>query len=127
MNSLLFVFLAAVPVADAVVEHWDSPIIILGKLAVIVGLVVLNAFFVACEFSIVKVRGSQLDALEDEGNAKAAFAKHVRGGFDAFRAVTQLGVTLASLALGWICDECLARILQPAFAVVGVHSHVVGS
>src|SRR3954467_9562404 len=127
MNFLSFDFLADVSLADTVVEHWDSPIIILGKLAVIVGLVVLNAFFVACEFSIVKVRGSQLDALEDEGNAKATFAKHVRGHLDAYLSATQLGVTLASLALGWIGEEFLARILQPAFAVVGVHSHVVVS
>jgi CBS domain containing-hemolysin-like protein len=125
MNSLLFVFVAAVPLADAVVERWDSPIIILGKLAVIVGLVVLNAFFVASEFAIVKVRGSQLDALEDEGNTRAAFAKHVRGHLDAYLSATQLGITLASLALGWVGEQFLAQLLEPAFILANIHSHAV--
>jgi magnesium and cobalt exporter, CNNM family len=127
MNFLLPVFLAATPLAEAIADHWDPPLVLLAKIAIILGLVVLNAFFVACEFAIVKVRGSQLDALEDEGNVKATFAKQVRGHLDAYLSATQLGVTLASLALGWIGEEFLARILQPAFAVVGVHSHVVVS
>ena len=127
MNFLLSPFLAATPLAEAIADHWDSPVVVLGKIAVIIGLVVLNAFFVACEFAIVKVRGSQLDALEDEGNTKATFAKHVRGHLDAYLSATQLGVTLASLALGWVGEEFLARMLQPAFALVGVHSHTLVS
>src|ERR1051325_3704442 len=127
MNFLLSVFLAGAPLAEAIVDHWDSPLLLLGKIAVIIGLVVLNAFFVACEFAIVKVRGSQLDALEDEGNVKATFAKHVRSHLDAYLSATQLGVTLASLALGWIGEEFLTRILQPAFGIVGVHSHTLVS
>src|SRR6476646_1190288 len=127
MNSFLLVFLAATPLAEAIADHWDSPIVLLGKIAVIIALVVLNAFFVACEFAIVKVRASQLDALEDEGNARATFAKHVRAHLDSYLSSTQLGVTLASLALGWVGEEFLARILQPAFSVVGVHSHAIVS
>src|SRR4051812_37601310 len=127
MNFLFSPFLAATPLAEAIADHWDPAMVLVGKIAIIVGLVILNAFFVACEFAIVKVRGSQLDALEDEGNVKATFAKHVRGHLDAYLSATQLGVTLASLALGWIGEEFLARILQPAFAVAGVHSHVVVS
>jgi CBS domain containing-hemolysin-like protein len=127
MNSLLYPFLALAPVADAVVEHWDSPVIILGKLAVILGLVVLNAFFVASEFAIVKVRNSQLDALEDEGNVRAVFAKHVRGHLDAYLSATQLGITLASLALGWIGEQFLAHMLEPAFLLANVHSHALVS
>jgi CBS domain containing-hemolysin-like protein len=111
MNSFCFPFLAFAPLADAIADHWDSPIIILGKLAVIFGLVVLNAFFVASEFAIVKVRSSQLDALEDEGNVRAVFAKHVRGHLDAYLSATQLGITLASLALGWIGEQFLAHLL----------------
>ncbi len=127
MNSLLFPFLALAPLADAVAEHWDSPVIILGKLAVILALVVLNAFFVASEFAIVKVRNSQLDALEDEGNVKAVFAKHVRGHLDAYLSATQLGITLASLALGWIGEQFLAHMLEPAFLLMNVHSHALVS
>jgi CBS domain containing-hemolysin-like protein len=127
MNSLFFPFLAVAPLADAVSEYWDSPVIILGKLAVILGLVALNAFFVASEFAIVKVRNSQLDALEDEGNVKAVFAKHVRGHLDAYLSATQLGITLASLALGWIGEQFLAHMLEPAFLLMNVHSHALVS
>jgi len=127
MNSLLFPFLALAPLADAVAEHWDSPVTILAKLAVILGLVVLNAFFVASEFAIVKVRNSQLDALEDEGNLKAVFAKHVRGHLDAYLSATQLGITLASLALGWIGEQFLAHMIEPAFLLMNVHSHALVS
>jgi CBS domain containing-hemolysin-like protein len=124
---LFFPFLALAPLADAVAEHWDSPVIILGKLAAILGLVLLNAFFVATEFAIVKVRSSQLDALEDEGNVKAVFAKHVRGHLDAYLSATQLGITLASLALGWIGEQFLAHMLEPAFLLANVHSHALVS
>src|SRR3982075_387476 len=127
MNSLLFPFLALAPLADAVAEHWDSPVIILGKLAVILGLVALNAFFVASEFAIVKVRNSQLDALEDEGNLRAVFARHIRGHLDAYLSATQLGITLASLALGWIGEQFLAHMLEPAFLLMNVHSHALVS
>src|SRR3954451_11691002 len=127
MNFLSFDFLADVSLADTVVEHWDSPLIIVGKLAVIVGLVVLNAFFVASEFAIVKVRSSQLDALEDEGNVRAVFAKHVRAHLDAYLSATQLGITLASLALGWIGEQFLAHLLEPAFIMANIHSHALVS
>jgi magnesium and cobalt exporter, CNNM family len=125
MNFLFSPFLAAGPLAEAIAEHWDPPLVLLAKLAVIVGLVALNAFFVAIEFAIVKVRSSQLDALEDEGNTRAVFAKHVRSHLDAYLSATQLGITLASLALGWIGEAFLARMLEPAFDLMNVHSHAL--
>jgi CBS domain containing-hemolysin-like protein len=118
MKTLLFAQLS-----DAVVQHWDSPAVILGKLAIIGTLVGLNGFFVACEFAIVKVRSSQLDALAEEGNTRAIVAKHVRSHLDAYLSATQLGVTLASLALGWLGEQFLAGMFQPAFALVNIHSH----
>ena len=127
MNSFSFVFLAAVPLAESISEYWDSPAVILGKLAVIFALVVLNGFFVACEFAIVKVRGSQLDPLVAEGNLRATFAQHIRAHLDAYLSATQLGITLASLALGWVGEQFLAHLLQPAFALVNVHSHALVS
>src|SRR2546430_8658193 len=92
----------------AVTDHWDSAVSVLLKLLVIAVLVALNAFFVACEFAIVKVRSSQLDALVEEGNLRASFVKHVRAHLDAYLSATQLGVTVASLALGWVGEQCLA-------------------
>src|SRR5213082_2785541 len=107
----------------AVTDHWDSAISVLLKLLVIAVLVALNGFFVACEFAIIKVRSSQLDALAEEGNVRAGFAKHVRAHLDAYLSATQLGVTLASLALGWIGQQSLVSILQPMFALVHIYSH----
>lgn len=127
MNSSFFLFLAFGPLAEAISERWDSPPVILGKLLVIFALVVLNAFFVASEFALVKVRGSQLDTLVEEGNLRAVLVKHIRAHLDAYLSATQLGITLASLALGWIGEQFLARMLQPAFALVHVQSYAVVS
>jgi CBS domain containing-hemolysin-like protein len=112
------------PLADALVTHWDSPAVIIGKLAVIAALVGLNGFFVACEFAIIKVRASQLDELAEEGNPRARFVKYIRAHLDAYLSATQLGVTVASLALGWLGEEFLAHLLQPFFALANIHSHV---
>ena len=101
--------------------------LILGKLVAIAALVALNAFFVACEFSIVKVRTTQLDALLEDGDPRARFVKHVRAHLDAYLSATQLGVTLASLALGWIGEQSLVSILQPAMAVVHIYSYAVAT
>src|ERR1700693_6168262 len=128
MSFSLFAFIASAPVAaDVIAPQWDSPWCLFRKLAALAALVGLNAFFVACEFAIVKVRSSQLDALAEEGNLRASFAKHVRAHLDAYLSATQLGVTLASLALGWIGEQFLAAMLQPVFASVGIHSHAVVS
>src|SRR5438067_473140 len=114
-------------VASTVTEHWGSAGSILLKLVAIAALVALNGFFVACEFAIVKVRASQLDTLVEEGNIRAIFAKHVRSHLDAYLSATQLGVTLFSLALGWIGEQFLVGLLQPAFALVNIHSHALVS
>src|SRR5437867_8078814 len=123
MNPFPSSFLVALPFADALVTHWDSPGILIGKLAAIAALVALNGFFVACEFAIIKVRASQLDTLAEEGNARARFVKHVRNHLDAYLSATQLGITLASLGLGWIGEQFLAHILEPFFALAHIHSH----
>src|SRR2546429_4965221 len=106
----------------AVTDHWDSAISVFLKLLVIAALVGLNGFFVACEFAIVKVRASQLDALAEEGNARALFAKHVRSHIEAYLSATQLGITLASLALGWLGEQFSAQILSPFFALLHIYS-----
>src|SRR5436853_1742358 len=107
--------------AEPLLTQWDSPAIVIGKLAIIAALVGLNGFFVACEFAIVKVRASQLDQLVEEGNARAKFAKFIRSHLDAYLSATQLGVTVASLALGWLGEEFLAHLLEPFFALANIH------
>src|SRR5438128_9389430 len=91
----------------ALTDHWDSAVSMLLKLLVIAVLVALNGFFVACEFAIIKVRSSQLDALAEEGNVRAGFAKHIRAHLDAYLSATQPGVTLPSLALGSLGEQSL--------------------
>ncbi len=107
------------------VSGWGSPMEVLFKLLAIAALVALNGFFVGCEFAIIKVRGSQLDTLAEDGNRRAAFAKHIRAHLDAYLSATQLGVTLASLALGYIGEKFLAEMLEPLFALGGIHSHAI--
>ncbi len=85
----------------------------------------LNGFFVASEFSLVKVRGSQLDALVEEGERRAVAARRVLDRLDAYLSATQLGVTLASLALGWVGEPFLVQMLEPLFVLLGIQSSFV--
>lgn len=98
------------------IEEWNSGSI-LWRLGVVLFLVILNGFFVASEFAIVKVRGSQLKSLDTEAAVHARKATHH---LDAYLSATQLGITLASLALGWVGQPYLSHFLQPAFFLVGV-------
>src|SRR5712671_5264744 len=127
MNILSLLLLAATAISQTRDPHWDSPMVLLGKLAAIAALVALNAFFVACEFSVVKVRTTQLDALLEEGHVRARFVKHVRGHLDAYLSATQLGITLASLALGWIGEQSLASIIRPALTFFHIYSYAVAT
>jgi CBS domain containing-hemolysin-like protein len=123
MSILSIVSVIAWPIAaNEIAQEWDTPGVILGKLAVILFLVGLNGFFVAAEFAIVKVRSSQLDALDETGEKRAGFARHVVAHLDAYLSATQLGITLASLGLGWVGEPFLARMIEPVFAAVGVTS-----
>jgi CBS domain containing-hemolysin-like protein len=88
---------------------------------VLAGLFVLaNGFFVAAEFAIVKVRPTQLAELAAKGSSSARMAKRLIGKLDAYLSATQLGITLASLALGWIGEPAFARLIEPLFAKTGL-------
>src|SRR5215212_9646383 len=102
MNLLLSSVFSNPAIAEAVARNWDSPGVLLAKLATIAALVALNGFFVTAEFALVKVRRSQLDALAAEGNRRAAVAKHVAQHLNAYLSACPLGITLASLGLGWL-------------------------
>ena len=125
MNSSLFLFLATGPLAEAISEHWDPFGLLLSKLGAIAVLVLLNGFFVAAEFALVKVRSSQLEALQTDGNRRAAVARQVISNLDAYLSACQLGITLASLGLGWVGEPFLARMLQPLFSLASIQSHAV--
>jgi CBS domain containing-hemolysin-like protein len=125
MSIYLFPFLAATPLVKAVADHWDTPGVLLAKLAAIGALVGLNGFFVAAEFALVKVRRSQLDALAAEGDRRAVVARHLTDNLNAYLSACQLGITLASLGLGWLGEPFLARMLQPLFVRIGIESAAV--
>ena len=102
-----------------------SPSGVFTRLFIILLLIFLNGFFVASEFALVKVRSSQLDLLEEEGNRRASLANHVISNLDAYLSATQLGITLASLALGWIGQPYVASLLAPALYHIGITSKAV--
>ena len=77
------------------------------------GLVALNGFFVATEFALVKVRPTRLDELARRGSAAARRAQRLVEHLDEYLSATQLGITLASLALGWIGEPAFAHLIEP--------------
>jgi CBS domain containing-hemolysin-like protein len=81
-------------------------------------LVLLNGFFVAAEFAIVKVRSSQI-ALE-KGTLSKSAAENVINNLDGYLAATQLGITLASLGLGWVGEDVMSRIILNLFNTLGL-------
>ncbi|WP_312322160.1 hemolysin family protein [Soonwooa sp.] len=85
------------------------------KLLIALLLVLLNGFFVAAEFSIVKVRYSQIQLKAAEGNKMAKQAEHIIKHLDEYLSATQLGITLASLALGWVGESALHHIIEDVF------------
>lgn len=77
-------------------------------------LVFLNGFFVASEFALVAVRKTRIDVLVKKGNKPAKLVQKSIAQLDTFISATQLGITLASLALGWIGEPAIARFIEPA-------------
>ena len=100
-------------------EHLASPTSVVFNLLVILFLVFLNGFFVASEFALVKVRSTQLDAI-DEADKRVALARRLTSHLDAYLSATQLGITLSSLALGWIGEPYVAGLIRPILTHIGV-------
>src|SRR5680860_787252 len=78
-------------------------------------LVLLNGYFVASEFALVAVRKTRIDELVKQGNKSAKLVQKSVAHLDTFISATQLGITLASLALGWIGEPAIAHFLEPLF------------
>jgi len=113
------------PLADVIARQWDPIILLVAKLAVVIALVLLNAFFVVAEFALVKIRDSQLNTLAAEGIKRAALVKQVKNNLNAYLSACQVGITAASLGLGWLGEPFLARMLQPFFVLAGIESSAV--
>lgn len=78
--------------------------------------VLLNGWFVLAEFALVKVRTTRLRELAQDGKAGAKLALHITGKLDQYLSAIQLGITLASLALGWVGEPALAHLIEPLVA-----------
>ena len=102
----------------------------IGRLLIALVLVALNGFFVAAEFAFVRVRATSVDQLVAEGRPGAGALEAVMGDLDNYLAVTQLGITLASLGLGWAGEPAIAALIEPALGSVlpasAVHLVAVG-
>jgi CBS domain containing-hemolysin-like protein len=112
-NNLLFVASSA---GGEVAKEWDSLGSILFQLGVILFFVFLNGFFVAAEFALVKVRASQLDEEILKGKRSAVRARHAVADLNHFLSAGQLGITLASLALGFLGEGFVASLIEPLFS-----------
>lgn len=108
----------------------DSTVSTLFNLFLIAFLLLSNAFFVASEFSMVKVRKTRMEELSKQGNSTAEVALDQIEDLDRFVAAVQLGVTISSIGLGWVGEATLARLIEPLFGFLphiaqGVAIHTI--
>jgi CBS domain containing-hemolysin-like protein len=99
-------------------ESFFSPLNLVAALV----LVALNGFFVAAEFALVRVRETRIAQLEQEGTARAGMVRGVLHDLDAYLSVCQVGITIASLALGWVGEPAVSALIRPGLEVVGIES-----
>ncbi len=85
-------------------------------------LVLLNGFFVAAEFAIVKLRATKVEALAAKNGWRGHILRTVHNQLDAYLSACQLGITLASLGLGWVGEPAFAHLLEPLFGAIGIDS-----
>ncbi|QKE65282.1 HlyC/CorC family transporter [Aquipseudomonas campi] len=85
-------------------------------------LVLLNGFFVAAEFAMVKLRSTKVEALAEQNGWRGHILRTVHNQLDAYLSACQLGITLASLGLGWVGEPAFAHLLEPLLAYVGIDS-----
>lgn len=90
------------------------------NLIMVAVLIAISGFFVASEFAVVKIRGSKIEQLVDEGNKRAISAKKVHDNLDEYLSACQLGITITSLGLGWIGEPAVEGLLHPLFEVFNV-------
>ncbi len=88
-------------------------------------LILLNAFFVLAEFAIVKVRASAIEVLVSSGSKKAKLLKHIRKHIDEYLSVCQIGITFASIGLGFVGELSFAKIFSYLLSKIGIASSVI--
>ena len=99
-----------------------AAILIALKILAVLALVLMNGFFVAAEFALIRVRETQLDALAAKGWKRAKMARHIVRHLNSYLSATQLGVTMASLGLGYLGEPVFTTLLEPLLEPLGVTS-----
>ena len=97
------------------------------KILAVAALVLLNAFFVAAELALVRIRDSQLASLAANGNRRAQTARHIIAHLDSYISATQFGITLVSIGLGVAVEPVFRSLLDPLFQMLGMTSESVES
>jgi CBS domain containing-hemolysin-like protein len=103
---------------------WNAAILIALKILGVLVLVMINGFFVAAEFALVKIRDTQLKPIIRQGSRRARVAQVILHRLDAFLSAAQLGITMASLGLGWIGQPVFTALLEPLLVPLGIQSPV---
>src|SRR5438876_10198853 len=85
-------------------------------------LVLLNGFFVAAEFAMIKVRSTRIEELVQQGSLQARVAQRAMRRLDAYLSATQIGITIASLGLGSVGEPAFAYLIEPLFRSLGSFS-----
>ncbi|MBL8017005.1 MAG: DUF21 domain-containing protein, partial [Ignavibacteria bacterium] len=93
---------------------------ILFEVIVVMLIILANAFFVAAEFAIVKVRSTQIEPLANENNKRAKITIKILSNLDAYLSASQVGITMTSLGLGWVGEPVTAKLLSPVFSWMGI-------
>lgn len=101
---------------------WNAITLVILKILAVFMLVLLNGFFVAAEFGLVKIRDTQLVSLAAKGHRRARVARQILHNLDAALSATQLGITLTSLGLGWIGEPVFASLLEPVMGWMQIES-----
>lgn len=96
-----------------------------GNLLLIVFLLAANGFFVAAEFALVKARGFRIEIASNEGSSAARLTLRIQASIESYLAACQLGITMASLGLGWVGEPAVATILEPLFRQMGLSEAVL--
>jgi CBS domain containing-hemolysin-like protein len=104
--------------------NWGAIISVALKILAVFALVLLNGFFVATEFALIRIRETQLDILVAKGWRRAKMAQHIVRNLNSYLSATQLGITMASLGLGWIGQPVFTTLLEPLLNPLGVQSEV---
>src|SRR5208282_4380861 len=106
------------------IVNWDVVIFNVLKILAVLVLVLLNGFFVAAEFALVRIRETQLDVLVAKGWRRAKMAQHIVRNLNSYLSATQLGITMVSLGLGYLGQPVFTTLLEPLFTSLGVISGV---